>query len=172
MPIRRGFLWYVREGVVEEVASTAVGGGLGRGERERRGLSCRAGWMFAKLPGCRPRSKVVKAVGDGVGIGLGGFVGGHGEKLWVEFSRGCRWSSEEDQLPRSFLVLLLLQLPLLQGRWERGVEEGVANRYGRGRVCGSGGGSHRGRLRLLLRQLGQLVQWALVPRVFCFCNIS
>ena len=133
---------------MEEVASTAVGGGLGRGERERRGLSCRAGWMFAKLPGCRPRSKVVKAVGDGVGIGVGGFVGGHGEKLWVEFSRGCRWSSEEDQLPRSFLVLLLLQLPLLQGRWERGVEEGVANRYGRGRVCGSGGGGHRGRLRL------------------------
>ena len=104
--------------------------------------------MFAKLPGCRPRSKVVKAVGDGVGIGVGGFVGGHGEKLWVEFSRGCRWSSEEDQLPRSFLVLLLLQLPLLQGRWERGVEEGVANRYGRGRVCGSGRGSHRGRLVL------------------------
>ena len=83
-----------------EVASVAVGGGVGRGEWERRGLSCRAGWMFAKLPGCRPRSKVVKAVGDGVGIGVGGFVGGHGEKLWVEFSRGCRWSSEEDQLPR------------------------------------------------------------------------
>ena len=49
---------------------------------------------------------------------------------------------------RSSLVLLLLQLPLLQGRWERGVEEGVANRYGRGRVGGSGEGSHRGRLRL------------------------
>ena len=84
-----------------EVASAAVGGGAGRGEWERRGLSCRAGWMFAKLPGCRPRSEVAKAVGDVVGIGVGGFVGGHGEKLWVEYRRGCRWSSEEDQLPHA-----------------------------------------------------------------------
>ena len=48
----------------------------------------------------------------------------------------------------SFLMLPLLQLPLVQGRWASGVEEGVENIYGRGRVCGSGGGSHRGRLRL------------------------
>ena len=76
--------------------------------------------------------------------------------MWVGMGRSCGWSTEgavggvqkktncHTQFPRA----ILLQLPLLQGRWERGVEEGVANRYGRGRVCGSGGGSHRGRLRL------------------------
>ena len=49
--------------------------------------------------------------------------------------RSCGWSSEgavggvqkktncHTQFPRA----ILLQLPLLQGRWERGVEEGVAN---------------------------------------------
>ena len=41
-----------------------------------------------ELPGCRPRSEVAKPVGDGVGIGVGGFVGGHGEKLWGEMAKG------------------------------------------------------------------------------------